>query len=126
MAHLRKDEQRQNRKRAYFRGRTAETLASAYLRCKGYHIVARGYRKPFGEIDIIARRNNLLIAVEVKSRHQMQAALYAVSTKQKYRINKALEAFVMERPRFSDFTLRMDVLLFTSFLRLPRHIENAW
>lgn len=126
MAHLRKDEQRQNRRRAYFRGHAAEILASAYLRCKGYHIEARGYRKPFGEIDIIARRNNILVAFEVKSRRQMEVALYSISSKQRHRISKALEAFVMERPKFSGFSLRMDVLLVTSFVRLPRHIENAW
>ncbi|MEH6545158.1 MAG: YraN family protein [Sneathiella sp.] len=126
MAHLLKDKQRKIRRHAYFRGRAAETLASTYLRCKGYHIEARGYRKPFGEIDIIARRNNLLVAVEVKSRRQMEAALYSVSARQRHRINKALEAFVMERPKFRAFSLRMDVLLVTSFLKLPRHIENAW
>lgn len=126
MAHQLKSEQKKNRQRAYFRGRAAETLASAYLRCKGYHIEERGYRKPFGEIDIIARRNNLLVAVEVKSRRQMEAALYSISARQRHRINRALEAFVMEKPKFNAFTVRRDLLLVTSFLSLPRHIENAW
>lgn len=104
----------------------AENLAAMYLRCKGYHIVARRFRKPFGEIDIIARRNNVLVACEVKLRKHMEDALYAVSAKQKHRIKNALEAFVIESPEFSDYTLRVDVLLVTSFYRLPRHIKNAW
>ena len=36
-------------------GRRGEALAAAYLRKKGYCILAAGYRSPFGEIDLIAR-----------------------------------------------------------------------
>ncbi|WP_373085823.1 YraN family protein [Sneathiella sp.] len=121
-----KDALKRKRRRAYFRGKAAEFMATNYLRLKGYHIVANGYRKPFGEIDIVARRNNLLIAVEVKSRHRMSDAAEAISTKQKRRIGRALEAFVMERPKFNGFNLRFDVLLIVSFWQKPTHIEGAW
>lgn len=126
MAHPSKDALKRKRRRAYFRGRAAEFLAASALRMKGYHIVARGYRKPFGEIDIIARRNNLLVAVEVKARPRIAEAAEAVSPKQKRRISRALEAFVMERPKFDGFNIRFDVLLVTSFWQWPRHIEGAW
>jgi putative endonuclease len=117
---------KRKRRRAYFRGRTAEFLAASVLRMKGYHIVVRGYRKPVGEIDIIARRNNLLVAVEVKARPRIAEAAEAVSQKQRRRIARALQAFVMEQPRYDNFNLRFDVLLVTSLWRWPRHIEGAW
>lgn len=126
MAHLSKEALKRKRRRAYFRGRAAEFLAASALRMKGYHIVTRGYRKPFGEIDIIARRNNMLIAVEVKARARIAEAAEAVSPKQKRRISRALEAFVMERPKFTGFNIRFDVLLVTSLWQWPRHIEGAW
>lgn len=126
MAHLTKEALKHKRRRAYFRGRTAEYLAATALRMKGYHIVARGYRKPFGEIDIIARRNNLLVAVEVKARPRIAEAAEAISAKQKRRISRALEAFVMERPKFDGFNVRFDVLLVTSLWKWPSHIEGAW
>lgn len=126
MAHLSKDALKRKRRQAYFRGRAAEFLAANTLRLKGYHIVALGYRKPYGEIDIIARRNKLLIAVEVKARPGIAEAAESVSIRQRRRIARTFEAFVMERPDFADFTLRFDVLLVTSFWRLPYHIESAW
>ncbi|MCF8467754.1 MAG: YraN family protein [Sneathiella sp.] len=126
MAHMSKGALKQKRRRAYFRGKAAEFLAASYLRLKGYHIVTKGYRKPFGEIDIIARRGNLLIAVEVKSRDRMAEAAEAISVKQKRRIARALEAFVMERPKFNGFNLRFDVLLVVTFWQKPHHIEGAW
>lgn len=48
-------------------GLNAETIASAYLRQKGYEILERNYRKPWGEIDVIARMDNVIVFVEVKA-----------------------------------------------------------
>lgn len=126
MAHPSKDALKRKRRRAYIRGRWAEFLGAGLLRLKGYHIVARGYRKPFGEIDIIARRGDLLIAVEVKARARIIDAADAISAKQRRRIARALEAFVMERPKFNGLNVRFDVLLVTSAWRLPHHVVAAW
>jgi putative endonuclease len=45
-----------------------ENLAVEYLQKKGYTIIDRNFRKTYGEIDIIATHNNVLIFVEVKTR----------------------------------------------------------
>lgn len=44
-----------------------EELAAQYLKKKGYKIESRNYRTPFGEIDIIAKKGNMYVFVEVKS-----------------------------------------------------------
>lgn len=49
-------------------GRKGEELAAAYLERNGYRILARNWRCPRGEIDIIARDGNELVFVEVKTR----------------------------------------------------------
>jgi len=49
-------------------GQWGEEIAAEYLTQKGYEIVARNVRTPYGEIDIVARHNNLTILVEVKTR----------------------------------------------------------
>ena len=49
-------------------GRRGEALAAAYLRKKGYCILAAGYRSPYGEIDLIARKKNYVVFCEVKTR----------------------------------------------------------
>lgn len=48
-------------------GNFCEKLAADYLEGKGYEIVTRNYRKPWGEIDIIAFKDNICVFVEVKA-----------------------------------------------------------
>ena len=55
---------------AFRTGVSAETRAAAYLIAKRYRILARRFRTPFGEIDLVARRGNLVVFVEVKARSQ--------------------------------------------------------
>lgn len=49
-------------------GRLGESLAVGHLKKNGYRILARNYRNRFGEIDIIARHENVIVFVEVKAR----------------------------------------------------------
>jgi putative endonuclease len=49
-------------------GQRGETLAVAYLLRQGYVIVARNWRCPAGEIDIVARDGDCLVFVEVRTR----------------------------------------------------------
>lgn len=49
-------------------GKWGELAASEYLMGQGYAIVAGNVRTPYGEIDLIAKKEDLLIFVEVKSR----------------------------------------------------------
>jgi putative endonuclease len=48
-------------------GRWGEETASAYLDQRGYEIIARNARTPYGEIDIIAKQGESIIFIEVKS-----------------------------------------------------------
>ena len=51
---------------AFRTGLSAESRASAYLMAKGYLILAKRFRTPYGEIDIVARRRNLVAFIEVE------------------------------------------------------------
>ncbi len=101
-------------------------LAATFLRLKGYHIVARGFRKPVGEVDIIARHKNTLVAIEVKHRTTIEKALHAIHAKQRRRISRAMEYYVSSHPELSELDIRFDVLLISSFVKKPVHMENAW
>ncbi|MDQ3468941.1 MAG: YraN family protein [Actinomycetota bacterium] len=50
------------------RGRWGEDMATAWYRQHGYAIVARNWRCPSGEVDLIVRRGRLLVISEVKAR----------------------------------------------------------
>ena len=70
---------RARRIKAWRRGRWAERRAALFLRLKGFRIIARGYKSPVGEIDIVARRGNLLAFVEVKARATLDGAAEALT-----------------------------------------------
>jgi putative endonuclease len=50
------------------RGRRGEELAAGWYAANGYRIVARNWRCPLGELDVVARRGQLIVVCEVKSR----------------------------------------------------------
>ncbi len=113
------------RRRAYGRGRRAETMAAWWLRLKGYRIVARGFRARHGEIDIIARRGRILALVEVKARGDLATAREALTPRQRKRIENAATIFLQHRPALAGLDLRFDVVLVAPRHR-PRHIPDAW
>ena len=113
------------RRAAYQRGRGAETLAALLLRAKGYRIVARGYRRRTGEIDIIARRGRVIVAVEVKARATLATAAEAIDRRQQRRIERALSDFIARNTVYSACDIRFDAILVSPWRR-PRHIVDAW
>jgi len=113
------------RRAAYRRGRIAEACAAWLLRFKGYRILARGYRCAVGEVDIIARRGGLLVAVEVKLRPSLDAAAEAVAPRQRQRIVRAMGDYMARHPAVAHCDLRFDAILLAP-RRRPRHIADAW
>lgn len=49
-------------------GGWGETVAAGYLEERGYSVIARNFRTPYGEIDIVAEKDGFIIFVEVKTR----------------------------------------------------------
>lgn len=92
---------------------------------KGYRILARRFRTPFGEIDIVAQRRNLVAFVEVKARSGVDAAAYAVTPRQQQRIIAAAQAWLMAHPEHASFDLRFDAVLIAPG-HLPRHLSGAF
>jgi putative endonuclease len=110
---------------AFHTGISAESRAAAYLMAKGYRILAKRYRTPHGEIDIVARRRNLIAFVEVKARATLDDAAFAVTPRQQQRIINAAQAWLMTHPEHADFDLRFDVMLIAP-RSLPRHLLAAF
>jgi putative endonuclease len=115
----------QRRQRAQRRGRYAEWLCLWHLRLHGWRILARGWRCPSGEIDILARRRGVLAIIEVKAREEIADAASALAPRQRRRIARTAEAFLASHPDLAGFDLRFDLMLVAPF-RLPRHWHGAW
>jgi putative endonuclease len=110
---------------AFRAGLSAESRAAAYLLAKGYWILARRFRTPHGEIDIVAKRRNLIAFVEVKARASLDEAAFAVTPRQQARIINAAQAWLMAHPEHAEFELRFDVVLIAP-RHLPRHLLAAF
>jgi putative endonuclease len=110
---------------AYRRGFAAEYKAALFLLLKGYRISAMRYRTKAGEIDIIARKGDLVAFVEVKARKSIEAGVDAVGYETMRRIRSASDHWLARQTDFSRLSSRFDIMIVLPF-RLPRHIKNAF
>jgi putative endonuclease len=110
---------------AFRLGLSAESRAAMLLIAKAYRIVARRWKTPFGEVDIVARRRRDLVFVEVKARDNFDDAAEAVTERSKQRIVAAAEAWLAHHPDDVQCFIRFDVILVAPG-KMPRHIVNAF
>jgi putative endonuclease len=108
------------RRRAFLRGHVAEHLAAFYLIAKGYRIMAMRYRTRAGEIDIVARKRDIAVFVEVKARTSIEDGLNAVTSEAQDRIRRAGDIWLSRQRRTSGLSLRFDVIVIRPW-RWPSH-----
>jgi putative endonuclease len=113
-----------DRRAAYRRGHWAERLAGAFLLCKGYRPLARRYRTPLGEIDLVVRRGRTIVFVEVKARASLADGFDAIGGTTERRILAAADMWLARHPHAAGFDLRFDLVLIVPW-RLPHHVPNA-
>lgn len=113
------------RRQAEIRGRRAELWAEIFLRLKGYRILERRYKTPLGEIDIIARKRNVLAIVEVKRRRNLQEAHNSLHTQNLRRIENAAQLYQERHTQYYDFATRYDAVFVLPKLRII-HLKDAW
>ncbi len=115
----------ENRRIAFRTGISAESRAAAFLIAKGFRILARRWKSPVGEIDIVARRRSLLIFVEVKARPNLDDAAWSVTERQRARIVAAAEAWLARYADDRIRDIRFDAVLVAP-RRIPRHVTGAF
>jgi putative endonuclease len=108
----------------YRRGRFSELVAAVALMAKGYRILARRCRTPYGEIDLVAVRRRRLAFVEVKRRATQLDAQAALSPRQAGRIARAAEFWISRNARYQDHERGLDAVLVMPG-RLPVHLPDA-
>jgi len=116
---------RPERQVAFRVGLSAESRAAAFLIAKGFRILARRWKTPVGEIDIVARRRHLLVFVEVKARERLDDAAWSVTDRQRARIVAAAEAWLAAHGADDIRDMRFDAMLVVPG-RIPRHIVGAF
>lgn len=109
-------------------GKIGEKLAAEYLLSKGYEIVRKNYFYQKAEIDIIAKHNNMMVCVEVKTRNSDffgDPQDFVTPSKIKLLV-KAMDAFIVEND--IDLESRFDIIaiLKNKTKEELTHYENAF
>src|SRR5688572_8705339 len=113
------------RRKAYRLGHSNEWLAAAALVLKGFRIVARRYRTKLGEIDLIARRGDLVLIVEVKARKTLMEAMETIAYESERRIEGAADLWLTRQRDFAKLSVRFDMVAVLPW-RWPVHVENIF
>ena len=101
-----------------------ERKAESYLKKKGYRILERNFRTKFGEIDIVAKKGDEIVFVEVKGRSgNFQKPEEAVDERKMRRIKKAATIFLKKKGLWGN-SVRFDVVAIDK--EGIRHIEGAY
>ncbi len=113
-----------DRRAAEASGRQGEETAARFLAARGWTILDQRVRTKAGEVDLVARRGNLIAFVEVKTRKHAAELAFAIDERRLARVAAAAEV-LMERYAGPGDDIRVDVLLLAPGCE-PQHIENAW
>lgn len=108
------------------KGELGEALAAQYLEVQGWRMIARNYRCPWGEIDLICEKEQFLVFAEVKARTGVRYGLprEAVTLKKQERIKMTASLWLSEHP--TDAQPRFDVLEVYLPSGRINHLENAF
>ena len=113
------------RRGAERRGRRAEILAAWWLRLHAYSILEMRFKCPLGEIDIVARRGNMLVFVEVKQRPTLAVAETAVPDQAWLRIARAADAWIARHSSLQSLNRRYDLIAIAP-RHWPKHCRDYW
>lgn len=89
--------------KAYLSGLKGEDEAEAFLKTQGFSIVERNFHSKFGEIDIIAKKDEVVHFIEVKSTDKDYELSYRLNYKKYQKILKTLNFYLLKKGLKSDF-----------------------
>ena len=112
-------------------GSFGEALARDYLISKGYKILNMNFRNKFGEIDIICKKNNLLIFCEIKSRYSNSfgSPIESITCYKQKQIIKLSELYIISK-KYYNFNVRYDIIevIFNTITssHIINHVQDAF
>jgi putative endonuclease len=113
------------RRKALRRGYFSEYLAALSLMLRGYRILAMRYKVKAGEIDIIARKGDLVSFIEVKARATSLDSVFAVSGLSQTRIRNASLHWLKTRADAGQLSYSYDIIAVRPW-RWPEHFKDAF
>lgn len=111
-------------------GKLGEDIAVKYLEKYGYNILERNYRKPWGEIDIVAQQSDELVFIEVKAQNQEfeWRPEENITRHKKHQLSRIVTTYLKANKISEDQNWRVDVLAITLDFKTKNaqieHIQN--
>jgi putative endonuclease len=114
--------------RAYEKGVRGEGQAAAYLQATGYTVLERNFRCGTGEVDIVAKKADTLVFVEVKAWDAYGYAdlEYSVDRRKRSRILQASQCYLARNRRYDGSACRFDIMFVRRDGAEIRHVEGAF
>ena len=106
-------------------GDWGEELARKYYADRGYEFVTANWRKRFAEIDLIMKKENNLVFIEVKTRTKklFGGGELAVDYRKRQKLFAAVEVFMQENPEYENYFPQLDVLVVELFTLVPNFVR---
>ena len=108
-------------------GKQGEQIAAEYLSQHGYDLIETNWRHAQGEFDLVARHENILVFIEVKTRREgIEAAFESITPRKRQILERTAYLYLAEHELESDW--RIDVIAVTISSKgspAVEHIENA-
>jgi putative endonuclease len=114
-----------DRRKAFMRGHVSEYCAAAFLLLRGYRILALRFKTKSGEVDIIARKGDLIAFIEVKARRRTLDAVFAVDATTQRRIRNASLLWLSRQKDAPRLSLRYDIIAVSPWGR-STHFADAF
>jgi putative endonuclease len=112
------------RQAAHQRGHWGEAVAAWWLRLQGWRILGQRIKTRQGEVDLIARRGQVVAFVEVKARKDAEALALSIDERRLARVAAAANGLA-SRYAGNGEDIRIDVILVMPW-RFPVHLKNVW
>ena len=97
-------------KKTYQFGYFSEKYVMIFLWIKGYKILKHRYKSSFGEIDVIAKKKNFIVFIEVKARYKKINIENVLTAHQIQRIKKSAEDFIAKNRKLQNCSRRFDFI----------------
>jgi putative endonuclease len=109
-------------------GNVGEKKAATKLAEDGYTIITQNYRSKYGEIDIIALKDDTIAFVEVKVFNSLDKGNleYMINARKKRHIVNTAQYYLMNNEHFREKHKRFDVILFQNNFTHFQHLKNAF
>lgn len=107
-------------------GQNAEDVAAKFLEAQGIELLLRNYRRRLGELDLVARQNDVLLVVEVRTRasDRYGGAAESIDFYKQRRIIRATQQLLQQRKDFARLRVRFDVIVVSNLN--PEQPQLEW